>query len=457
MKKLSLRRIHKYSALIATGFLIILVASGIFLNHKTWDFLYKIEIPNSYLPKSLKSVDNKLIQSYTYTKAGVLFASKKGIFYKANTELKYKKVLDLQTLSIREDRNKNIFYAGTSEGIYKSKDNGLSWSFFALDGLYVNSLSIYKNKLLVSIDKSLLILLSSDAFIISKTIVNIEKKELNESVSLSRLVRDLHYGRGIFDEDLSLYLNDFASFWILFLIFTGFMIYIYIRRIKKGENLSHRLKIFLNLHLNSLFLFAFIPIVLLVITGIFLDHSKYFKDFLKSNTVKNSYLPPVYQSLKADIWAVDLYKDKIRIGNRFGIYVSSNMKTWKLENKGFVYGLKRINNTLYISGMGSSNRIYTNNKYLKAQNTPHMYKDVNVVNEKIEYFSKHSKDKIPKTENSTLYAIFLSLHDGTFFASWWIFINDFVSVLLLILLFTGTIRWFSKKKTILKSRIKKWI
>jgi hypothetical protein len=132
------------------------------------------------------------------------------------------------------------------------------------------------------------------------------------------------------------------------------------------------------------------------------------------------------------------------------------MKTWKLENKGFVYALKRINNTLYISGMGSSNRIYTNNKYSKAKNTPHMYKDVNIVNEKIEYFSKHSKDKIPKTENTTLYAIFLSLHDGTFFASWWVFINDFVSVLLLVLLVTGTIRWFSKKKTILKNRMKKW-
>jgi len=41
----------------------------------------------------------------------------------------------------------------------------------------------------------------------------------------------------------------------------------------------------------------------------------------------------------------------------------------------------------------------------------------------------------------------LTLHDGTFFAEWWIWVNDLASILLILLLVTGVIRWKKKYRS----------
>ena len=60
--------------------------------------------------------------------------------------------------------------------------------------------------------------------------------------------------------------------------------------------------------------------------------------------------------------------------------------------------------------------------------------------------------KLPIFENITLYTFLFSLHDGSLFAPRWIWVNDIASVLLLILLVTGLIRWYLRSD--LRKRIK---
>ena len=168
---------------------------------------------------------------------------------------------------------------------------------------------------------------------------------------------------------------------------------------------------------------------------------------MRSVTISHTILPPVYSTLKNDIWSVD-YDGKIyRIGNRYGIYKSKNLKDWSFDNRGFAYKMIRKNNKLYISGMGAPNRVLENGKYKVLKNTPHMFRNVILQNNKVIYFSSMNyKDfKLPTFNNIALYTLLFSLHNGSFFSSWWVWINDFAAIILMLLSITGVIRWQALK------------
>ena len=76
-----------------------------------------------------------------------------------------------------------------------------------------------------------------------------------------------------------------------------------------------------------------------------------------------------------------------------------------------------------------------------------MFKSIYREGEVNKYFASSIKGLLlPASSSTTLYSVLLSIHDGTFFASWWVFVNDFVSVLLLVLLYTGMRLWYRRVK-----------
>jgi len=251
----------------------------------------------------------------------------------------------------------------------------------------------------------------------------------------------LHYGRGLFDGDLSLLINDYGAIVISLLAISGYLIWWLIRK-KTKPKLARGL---INWHANIFAIIAIFPLIVLAITGIFLDHSNALKKFMNSVTISHVILPPVYSSLKHDIWSVDYNENIYRIGNRYGVYKSNNLKNWELESSGLAYRMIRDNNILYVSGMGSPNRIYDGSWSL-LKNSPHMFKDIVKLDGSKHYFTTSNSeiDKLPKFESATLYSLMLTLHDGSFFSSWWIWINDYASVALIVLIVTGTMRWYKK-------------
>jgi len=79
-----------------------------------------------------------------------------------------------------------------------------------------------------------------------------------------------------------------------------------------------------------------------------------------------------------------------------------------------------------------------------------MFKDVVLFPKKIEYLGSHSFNlPVPVMKDVTFFSVVLALHDGTFFADWWIWINDIVSIFLILLSITGVIRWIKRKKSFL--------
>ena len=298
---------------------------------------------------------------------------------------------------------------------------------------------------MASVDKSLLALINrADGSIISQNEVLIPEDELMHEISLSRFVRDLHYGRGLFDGISSLLINDYAALILVFLSLSGYVIW-YLIKSKKKANVSRKL---IRLHANVFVIAAIVPFIILLITGIFLDHPKLLGSFMRSVKIPYAILPPVYGTLKEDIWSVDIDDKSFRIGNRYGIYESTDLTSWTMKSKGFAYRMKRLDETLYISGMGAPNRIYQDEKVSILPKTPHMFKDINILDEKAQYLSHKSKMELPEVQSASLYSVLLALHDGTFFSSWWVWINDIAAILLLILGVTGTVRYLRKKKLI---------
>jgi hypothetical protein len=353
----------------------------------------------------------------------------------------------IQTLSevVYSIKNSDDFlYVATANGIYKKEFKSLQWNKYLLDGRIIKSLNIYKDRLLAVEDKTNMIFvdLNTSQVLFDKGVA-IPENLLTNDITLSRLVRDIHYGRGLFDGHLSLLINDYAAIVLIVLGISGFILWWLIYSIKKNKIYKNSIKYFVKLHSNIFSIIAIIPIMLLVISGIFLDHGKDLNKFMTGITIPNKFLPPVYKTLKSDIFGADFDGENFYIGNRFGIFKSSDLINFEFVSEGFAYKLIRKGDILYVSGMGSSNRILSNNTFNVLENAPRMFKDIFIKDGKIQYFSSHNHDiKLPTFDNVTLHNLLYSLHDGSFFAPWWIWINDIASILLLILLFTGLIRWY---------------
>lgn len=446
------RKIHKISGLIAGVVILILSITGLFLNHDNWKFLHNITFET--VPSNIYSLNNRSITSYWINpnnEKHIVVGSPRGVFESFDGGNIFAETLDEIIYSIKNDNNS--VYLATANGIYKKEFKDSTWHKYLLDGKIISSLNIFEDKLLAVEDKTNIVLIDLNSNTkLSTNDVNIPKELLNIDISLSRFVRDLHYGRGLFDGDISLLINDFATVVLIILGFSGFILWWLIRNIKKSNRYKNSIKYFVKIHSNIFSILAIFPIIILVITGIFLDHGKDLNKFMKETIISNDYLPPVYRTLKSDIWGADFDGKNFYIGNRYGVFKTDDFKKFEFVSEGFAYKMIRTDDILYVSGMGSTNRILINNTWKTLRDAPHMFKDIFLKDGNIEYFSSHKNDlKLPVFENITLYSLLYSFHDGSFFASWWIWVNDFASVLLLILLITGSIRWYLRSN--LRKRI----
>jgi len=431
-------KIHKLSGLTAGVILFLLAFTGIFLDHKNFSFLYTITFDST--SSTLLKKESKLFESFWINPKDtnhIIVAGRQGVFEDKGNG--YIKILDIQCFSIKNVDN-DLYFA-TEDGVYIYSNK--KFTPFALSGKIITSLSIHNKNIVAIVDKKSLYHLDFDAKIIKyREVLNIDKNELLHNIKLSRFVRDVHYGKGLFDGVTSLFLNDFAAFIVMLLSVSGYMIYYLIKR-KNNASLSRKL---IKFHANVWVLFSIIPLVLLSLSGILLDHSSFFKDFMKKTELPHTILPPVYNSLSEDIYSLDYFEGEYKIGNRYGVYSSKDLEHWKFVSAGFAYRMLREDGILHVSGMGAPNRILIDDTFIIEPNTPHMYKDFTILNNKKKFLSHRSDIALPKFTSITLYTLLLSLHDGMFFSPHWIWVNDIAATLLLVLLFTGTIRYFRRKK-----------
>ena len=437
MVKFSSFKLHKFAGLSAGIVLFILAVSGFVLDHDYWRVLYSVRFPSD--SQEMLQKEQRLITSKTVLQEHIYVGSMRGIYETLDDHNEYVQTLNLPTMALFA--HENDIYAATTDGIYLRHFGG-RWQPFSLKGEIVTTLSGNKEKLVAVVDKKELVVLSYDAQILQRSGVMIPKEQLEQSITLSRFLRDLHYGRGIFDHGLSLLLNDYAALTLAFLALSGYIIWFLILK-KRAVKLT---RLLIKLHANVFVLTASFSFVILGISGIFVDHSSFFGKYTKNISVPHSILPPVYSTLKEDIWSVALKDDRYYIGNRVGVYASEDLQSWKLFSKGFGYSLSKVDEKLYIGGMGAPNRVCDIKECRVLPDTPHMFKQAYKKEGKVHYLSSHTKNtSLPHFKDVSLYTLMFTMHDGSFFASWWIWVNDLAVVLLFILIVTGSYRWWKKR------------
>jgi hypothetical protein len=432
-------KFHKFFGLSASLVILILSITGFFLDHERWSFLYTTTFQN--YPQTLQNADNRLSTSYYIYENNpkhILVGSKRGLFESFDAGKHFSVLLHKQVNAVKG--SDEALYIATQEGVYLKNPKKLYP--YALYGKYISALAVDKAKLAAVVEKKELYIIDTTSKKILKHLyISIAKEKLREDIKLSRFVRDLHYGRGLFDGDISLYINDFGAIILGFLALSGLLIWWYIRT-KKAAKRSRR---WIRYHANSITLLAFVPVTILLVTGIFLDHSRALSSFMKHVSIPHTILPPVYESLAEDIWSLDIAGNHIRIGNRYGVYGSDDAKSWEMESRGFAYSMSRIDGKLYVGGMGAPNRYYDGSWHI-LKGAQHMFKDIVKKPDGLVFFSSHQSSlALPTFDDVTLYSILLALHDGSFFASWWVWVNDFGAVAMFILFITGFYRWFRKR------------
>lgn len=441
-----LSKLHKLGAHTVVFMLLILSISGFFLNHKNWNFLYSTTFTT--VPKSVIQHDDSLMSGYWIDPLDanhIIAVGKRGVFERKTKGKDFEQRLAVPCNTLKSYAG--MLYVATHEGIFRQESSG-KWKLLALGAQEVNAMGVYANRIVASVEQSEIVVMDLEGKALKRVKPQIKSSELEHDISLARLIRDVHYGRGLFDGISSLIINDFATIMVSFLLLSGMVMSVLIYQTrKKIANRGKAIKMILKVHATSISLLAAIPLILIALSGILLDHSKLFNPFLKSVNIASAYQPPVYHKLSEDIWSVDYDGQIYRIGNRHGVYQSSDLKTWQFENQGFAYKMIRNAGVLYVSGMGAPSRTLNEGKWEKLEYAPHMFKDVFMEDGKVSYLKGHKNTlPLPNFKDATLYSVLFTLHDGSFFGDWWAYVNDVTAVTLVFLLISGTILWMRIKR-----------
>ncbi len=125
---------------------------------------------------------------------------------------------------------------------------------------------------------------------------------LPEEVGLARFMMDLHFGQGFTPGRTSMWINDYAGTVMVILAVTGFCYWFFPRRwmnrthrqkVRKSTRLTS-LKWFYNLHSPVLGLLAVVPIIYLSVTGIYMDHARFFVRAGSGITFDRDVMPGAY-------------------------------------------------------------------------------------------------------------------------------------------------------------------
>jgi len=443
--------LHKYAGLGAGLVLALLALTGFFLDHENFDFLWRITVDDRWVPASMEAKKPRAVEAYRVNPGDpqqVLAGTRRGLYRSLDGGGSFELVLPRQVLALAAGPDWSLLLAATTRGLWSSEDGGRHWHPFALVGRPVTSVNFHGGFAWAVVDKRQLYRVDHRGREEALSWRPPAPSVLPRSVTLGRLVRDLHYGRGVVDGDASLLFNDFLAGVLFFLSLGGFVIWLKVRARRRRKGRGGSLRFWLKTHAHGsqlpLFLLVF---VIFGVTGLFLDHAGLFRGVLRSVTLDTAWLPPVYRSLATDVWGFDFDGERYRIGNRLGVFSSTDLEHWVLESEGFAWRMKRLGDRLLVSGMGSPNRLLAEKGWVELEGTPHMPRDFYLEEGRVRAFStRGDPPPLPKWNSTSLYHILLGLHDGELFWGQWVWLNDLAVIASLLLLYTGFLKWLHHRR-----------
>ncbi|MDH5446251.1 MAG: PepSY domain-containing protein [Gammaproteobacteria bacterium] len=486
------QRLHLWCGLFAAIWLSVLGITGFILDHRdNWRWMWQSGLNQSFLPKDIvdksRNSSIRLYQKSPHSEKHELSGGMTGLWWRTDISHEW------QASKFVNSKDKPLVYqilfnemiAGhvwlaSDNGVWYSKDNGQHFRKLALSNQSITAIDqSNKNVLYIVDDRSQVYKL--DTITAAKTEIQLRplaKHNLPESISLSRFVRDLHYGRGVNTVSGSLLWNDIAGLAMVILPITGFLFYWLPKRWRHrksiGDSISHSYKQhtmrwLFRLHGPSMGLITFIPVVYISLTGIFLGHNT-LREWMKPIQVTHGFQTPVYD---INEWQGHIYGivvrnngDIVSLGTRLGVFSTNDEgETWVREGLWrdkavFAWTVRKIKDNLIVGGMGSPNFIYkgSSNNWSKINSRVHMPTDVTMYKRDILLKNNNGLWRINQNEKKyrenielpflnyiPWYYVVDGLHSGVLIHAQWKWINDLIAVLAIVLVFTGLMRWWKTR------------
>ncbi len=482
--------------------LAVLGVTGFLLDHRDWRWIWQTSVPESFLPQKVLGTAAEMEVALYRIDPGApsrrIAAGRRGMWLSDDAGVKWRSAAFSGLPSAESPQVFSIvassasewsdLWIATDDGIWMSMNRGASFERFAMPGVFVNALTqgSTTEEMIGVADRSRVFTLDKRSVAVKWIDLSPPSSaQLPDSVSVSRFVHDLHYGRGIVTGIESILLNDVGGAALTLLPLTGVLFWLLSLRREKNrsgpvsdERHLTTMRWFRMSHGAMIGIIAVIPIVYLSITGILLGHREEILDWMTSHRIEFKWLTPAYGL--AD-WNMEIYSaagypgepGKFSLGVRSGLYTTTdNGATWEREkipgpSSFFVWTIRRMGGDLFIGAMGGPNLQKLNaGEWKIVKGAGHMPTDVFIGSHGERVWKSHrgflaesgkkrgSYEKFetgrPTPPGVSVYYLIDSLHSGLIFHPQWKWVNDIVSLLALILCVTGLVRIWRQRPVVLR-------
>ncbi len=477
-------RIHRWAGLAAGLWLAVLGGTGFVLDHRDWAWLWQTGVSPRHLPETLVEAARGHVRLYRIVDdERRLAGGPSGLWYSTDGGQRWQAVSTpagrlppVHQLA----RLESGWLLATADGLWRLDEDLAHARPWRLRGQAVTALAPRAPRQWWGVaDRSRIFHLDLDSGTLRwHPLAPLDPAQLPPDIDLSRLVHDLHFGRGLLPAPGSLWWSDAAAV-ALVLLPLGGVLYWWLprhfrRRRAAGRPLPQGLRRgvlrgLYRLHAPTLGLLTALPIVYLSLTGILLDHRAELRPLLKETRLPQALLPPVYalSHWRGEIHAVVGWPDqpqRVSLGTRLGLFTSDDGgQTFRREPLAggravFVWSARQGPGWIALGGMGAPNHLWQDGAWAPLPHGAHAPTDVTRDADGRLWWTTRAGLKVwdgagyrphpgplPDPGFVPWYFVIEGLHDGRLIHPQWVWVNDAMAVLALILAGTGLWRWWRVK------------
>lgn len=493
------RVIHKWAGLIALAWLSVLGITGWMLDHHDWRWTHQWTVPSWVTSARIDRLVNGTIIRHIEVDqddpSRWIGASERGLWRTDNagetwTDIPFAGMSghpQVFRFVPAEAHGLDTVYVATDDGIWTITDGEQAATRLTLDGELVTALGqgSTPTELVGSVHHGTLFRFDTRTpeEVTWIDVNNVVVNGLPETVSLYRFIFDLHVGEGTLPQPWSILINDYGGIAMGILGLTGFLFWWLPRKWRnqspKGQ-LKKRQKILRWLYRSHgpvIGILAIIPILYLSITGIAVDHIFWLGDVARDVPLERESLPPIYdyENLNGEITHVVAYPgdpNRWSVASRFGVLNSEDGgRTWAVDQSlPATLGTDAGNVNLFregdhvFVGVGSKGNGYKSiddDAWTFVEMPADFLAITDATRRGDTWYLKNSRGisagtlesntfeatgiPYPAITGTTVYLFLADIHTGNIVHAEFIWVNDLVAILAIILVISGPITWWKRK------------
>ncbi len=493
------RTVHKWAGLVALAWLSVLGLTGWFLDHHDWRWTHQWTVPEWVTSARIDRLVNGTIIRHIEVDQNDpnrwISASERGLWRTDNagetwTEIPFAGMRgrpQVFRFVSADHHGLERVYLATDDGIWTLQSTGDMAEPFALDDEMVSALGhgSTPTELVGSVHHGKLF--RFDVRVPDEVtwidVDDVQVDGLPETVSLYRFLFDLHVGEGTLPQPWSILINDYGGIAMGILALTGLMFWWLPRKWRhekpKGQ-LKKRQKILRWLYRSHgpvIGIIAIVPILYLSLTGVAVDHIQWLGEVAKDVPMDRKSLPPIYQfkNLNGEITHAVAYPgdpNRWSIASRYGVLNSHDGgRTWMVDQSlPQTLGTDAGNVNLFREGdyvfigigtHGNGYRKIDEEEWTFVEMPTDFLAITDATRRGDTWYLKNSRSisvgsldtnvfeasgvAYPPLQGTTWYLFLADIHTGNIIHGEFIWVNDIVAILAIILVITGPIAWWKRK------------